>query len=201
MQAGDPDKPAKPESPAKPTRPADARTRGSSGTPGHSPNAHSSHAPHTPNQGRAQGRELALLALCHLESYRQPERSDALEIFWQHAPSEAGDEGAELRGWLKDDEVVAFARRLLTPALARSTEIDAAIEATSRTWRLARMDRVDRNLLRLVAVEMTDLSETPRAVIVAEAVRLASRYGSDRSAPFVNGVAEALAKRLRPGTR
>jgi N utilization substance protein B len=63
------------------------------------------------------------------------------------------------------------------------------------------MDRVDRNLLRLVAVEMIDLSETPRAVIVSEAVRLASRYGSDRSAPFVNGVAEALAKRLRPASK
>lgn len=151
--------------------------------------------------GRAQGRELALLALCHLESYREPERAGALEIFWNHAPSETGEDGAEVRGWLKDPEAVAFARRLLTPALARAAEIDAAIEATSRSWRLARMDRVDRNLLRLVAVEMIDLSETPRAVIVAEAVRLASRYGSDRSAPFVNGVAEALAKRLRPTSK
>jgi transcription antitermination protein NusB len=151
--------------------------------------------------GRAQGRELALLALCHLESYREPERQTALEIFWTHAPSEAGDDGAELRSWLADAEIVGFARRLLTPALARAAEIDAAIEATSRSWRLARMDRVDRNLLRLVAVEMLELADTPRAVIVAEAVRLASRYGSDRSAPFVNGVAEALAKRLRPGAR
>lgn len=151
--------------------------------------------------GRAQGRELALLALCHLESYREPERARALEIFWLNVPSETGDDGAELRTWLADADAVAFARRLLTPALARAAEVDAAIEATSRSWRLARMDRVDRNLLRLVAVEMIDLSETPRAVIVSEAVRLASRYGSDRSAPFVNGVAEALAKRLRPAAK
>ena len=88
--------------------------------------------------------------------------------------------------------------RLLAAALERGPEIDAAIEATSRSWRLARMDRVDRNLLRLVGVEMLAIEDTPRAVIVAEAVRLAARYGSDRSAPFVNGVAEALAKRLRP---
>jgi N utilization substance protein B len=151
--------------------------------------------------GRAQGRELALLALCHLESYRESERAGALEIFWNNVPSETGDDGAELRAWLADADAVAFARRLLTPALARAAEVDAAIEATSRSWRLARMDRVDRNLLRLVAVEMIDLSETPRAVIVSEAVRLASRYGSDRSAPFVNGVAEALAKRLRPASK
>ena len=55
--------------------------------------------------------------------------------------------------------------------------------------------------LRLVGAEMLALPDTPRAVIVAEAVRLASRYGSERSAPFVNGVAEALAKRLRPGSK
>ncbi len=142
--------------------------------------------------------KLALLALCHLESYREPERAQALDIFWTHAPSEAGDDGAELRSWLRDPEATAFARRLLAAALERGPEIDAAIEATSRSWRLARMDRVDRNLLRLVGVEMLAIEDTPRAVIVAEAVRLAARYGSDRSAPFVNGVAEALAKRLRP---
>ena len=148
--------------------------------------------------GRAEGRELALLALCHLESYREPERAQALDIFWTHTPSETGDDGAELRSWLADPEATTFARRLLAPALERGAEIDAAIEATSRSWRLARMDRVDRNLLRLASVEMLAIEDTPRAVIVAEAVRLAARYGSDRSAPFVNGVAEALAKRLRP---
>ncbi len=147
---------------------------------------------------RAHGRELALLALCHLESYRPSERPGALEIFWTHAPSETGDAGADLRGWLADEAVVAFARELLAPVLARGPELDAVLEATSRSWRVSRMDRVDRNVLRLVAAEMTDLSETPRGVILAEAVRLASRYGSERSAAFVNGVAEALARRLRP---
>ena len=151
--------------------------------------------------GRAHGRELALLALCHLESYRDDERARALEIFWNHAPSEAGDDGAEIRSWLADPEALGFARRLLEPVLGRPTEVDAAIEATSRSWRLARMDRVDRNILRLVVAELGDLSETPRAVIVAESVRLASRYGSERSAPFVNGVAEALGKRLRPTSK
>jgi N utilization substance protein B len=155
----------------------------------------------TDRSGRAHGRELALLALCHLESYRDDERARALEIFWNHAPSEAGDDGAEVRSWLADPEALGFARRLLEPVLGRPTEVDAAIEATSRSWRLTRMDRVDRNILRLVVAELGDLSETPRAVIVAESVRLASRYGSERSAPFVNGVAEALGKRLRPTSK
>lgn len=146
---------------------------------------------------RAHGRELALLALCHLESYRPEERARALEIFWSHAPAERDEGGAELRAWLAEPKAVEFARKLLSVASERAAEIDAAIEATSRSWRLARMDRVDRNVLRLAAGESLGLSETPRAVIVAEAVRLASRYGSERSAPFVNGVAQALTARLR----
>jgi N utilization substance protein B len=89
----------------------------------------------------------------------------------------------------------------LTASSERAAEIDAAIEATSRSWRLARMDRVDRNVLRLVGAESLGLSETPRAVIVSEAVRLAARYGSERSAPFVNGVAQALAAKLRGEAR
>jgi N utilization substance protein B len=160
---------------------------------------HNQPAAAKPSRGsRAHGRELALLALCHLESYRPDERAGALEIFWTHAPSEAGDAGADLRAWLADPDAVAFARLLLAPLLARGGETDALLEATSRSWRLSRMDRVDRNVLRLAAAEMTDLAETPRGVILAEAVRLASRYGSERSAAFVNGVAEALARRLRP---
>lgn len=150
---------------------------------------------------RAHGRELALLALCHLESYRPDERTRALEIFWSHAPAEKDEVGAEMRAWLADAKAVEFARKLLALATERGAEVDAAIEATSRSWRLARMDRVDRNVLRLVAVESLGLSETPRAVIVAEAVRLASRYGSERSAPFVNGVAQALLAKIRGESR
>lgn len=146
---------------------------------------------------RAAGRELGLLALCHLESYRGDERPRALEIFWAHPPTENDEANAELRAMFADAKSVEFARRLLAIASERAAEIDAAIEATSRSWRLSRMDRVDRNVLRLVAAESLGLSETPRPVIVSEAVRLASRYGSERSAPFVNGVAQALAAKLR----
>lgn len=146
---------------------------------------------------RVHGRELALLAACHLESYARDERAKALEIFWTHAPSEVGDAGVEVRAWLADPKAVEFAGRLLTIAGERAAELDQAIESTSRSWRLARMDRVDRNVLRLVAAESVGFPDTPRAVIVSEAVRLASRYGSERSGPFVNGVAQALAARLR----
>src|SRR5690606_33511055 len=140
---------------------------------------------------RARGRELGLWMLCHLESHPDGER-EAVELFWREPPAiEAEDpffdgRAEELAPLLVDAGARRYARRL----------IDARIQGVSARWRLARMDRVDRNLLRLAAVELGHES-TPRNVVVAEAVRLAARYGSERSVAFVNALAEALARELR----
>lgn len=147
-----------------------------------------------PGTARARGRELSLLALCHLESYPQDERPAALELLWAHPPGIAGEPPRSL---VDDTQVRAAAQALLSIVLARSAEIDAEIEATSVRWRLDRMDRIERNVLRLATAELLAELETPRGVVIAEAVRLAERYGGERSAPFVNGVAESLARRLR----
>jgi N utilization substance protein B len=151
---------------------------------------------------RARGRELALWLLCHLEARPAEERAEAAELFWREPPTFPGDEeffagvGEQLEATLADSGARRWARRLGDAWLARADEIDGVIEAASERWRLARMDRVDRNVLRLCAVELSG-ERTPRAVVVSEAVRLAARYGSERSAAFVNGLAEALARRLR----
>jgi N utilization substance protein B len=150
---------------------------------------------------RAQGRELGLWILCHLESHPGRER-EAVELFWREPPAiEPGDgffdAGAEeLASLLVDANAGRFARRLVDSFLDHAAQIDARIEGVSARWRMARMDRVDRNLLRIAAVELAHQS-TPRNVVVAEVVRLAARYGSERSVAFVNGLAEALARELR----
>lgn len=147
---------------------------------------------------RPRGRELALAVLCHLESYAPAERAEAVGLVWSSPP--AGDaEGEDAFALLAADAAARrFAEALVTHVIARGAEIDAAIEDTSDRWRLARMDRVDRNVIRLATMELLATPETPRGVIVAEAVRLAGRYGSERSVRFVNGLVEALAARLRP---
>jgi N utilization substance protein B len=148
-----------------------------------------------PRSDRARGRELALLALCHLESYSNEERSEALELLWSNPP---GDPDSDIASLIAAAPARAFADQLLAHSSQRIEELDAAIESVSMSWRLERMDRIDRNVLRLAAAELAHDPETPRAVVLAEAVRLAARYGSERSARFVNGLVEALAQRLRP---
>lgn len=149
-------------------------------------------------EARMRGRELALAVLCHLESYAPGEHAKAIALVLDSPPSgdaEGEDAIATLAG---DPDTRAFATRLTEVWSARREAIDELIDSTSNSWRLARMDRVDRNVLRLAVAELLGCDDTPRAAILSEAVRLASRYGSDRSAPFVNGLVEALARRTRP---
>jgi N utilization substance protein B len=152
--------------------------------------------------GRARGRELALWMLSHLESAEPGSEREAVELFLREPPIlDPSDEflaphANELGSLIGDRVARRFAERLLDAYLLDARSIDAEIEAASQRWRLERMDRVDRNLLRLCAVELRGES-TPRNVVVSEAVRLAARYGSERSPSFVNGLAEALARTLR----
>ncbi len=146
------------------------------------------------NVARARGRELALLTACHLESYPADERPSAYPLLWDNPP---GEDGSELSALLAVEGARAFAGDLVDLMVEHGAELDALIEETSARWRLDRMDRVDRNVLRLATAELRHLPGTPRHVVLSESVRLASRYGSERSAPFVNGLAESLARRLR----
>ena len=70
------------------------------------------------------------------------------------------------------------------------------VQRSSRNWRLERMARVDRNVLRLGTWELLYGEKVPRAVILDEAVELAKRFGSEDSGAFVNGVLDRVATDL-----
>jgi transcription antitermination protein NusB len=111
------------------------------------------------------------------------EAEKAIALFWRNF--EADPEGRTYA-----DEVV----RGITEKLA---EVDAKISAASSNWRIERMTRVDRNLLRLGAWELMFRSDVPRAVVLDEAVELAKSYGTDESSAFVNGVLNQIGEQVR----
>jgi transcription antitermination protein NusB len=84
--------------------------------------------------------------------------------------------------------IVAAVERDLGP-------IDADLESITTNWRLDRLGAIERCVLRLGAAELRQM-DTPARVVLQEAVRLAERFGSEQSAKFVNGVLDALARRL-----
>lgn len=89
------------------------------------------------------------------------------------------------------------ARRLAEGVLAHADELDAGIEAASEHWSVDRMPVIDRTVLRLGLYELRHEQDTPVAVVVNEAVRLAKTYSTQRSGAFVNGVLAALAEQER----
>ncbi len=85
---------------------------------------------------------------------------------------------------------------LLVRTLAAHREtLDAALAEVTTNWRLERLGVIDRCVLRLAAAEL-ERGETPPRVVIQEAVHLAERYGTVQSAKFVNGVLDALARRM-----
>ena len=92
----------------------------------------------------------------------------------------------------------AMAERLARGAQARAAELDEAIGAAATHWRLDRIATVDRTILRLGAYELVAEAETPSAVVLDEAVELAKRFGEGDSPAFVNGVLDAIRRRVRP---
>ncbi len=89
----------------------------------------------------------------------------------------------------------AFASRLIATLADRGPELEAQLAEVTANWRFARLGVIERCVLRLAAAEMAR-GDTPIKVILQEAVRLAERYGTTRSARFVNGVLDAYARQL-----
>lgn len=83
-------------------------------------------------------------------------------------------------------------RTLVSGVLANGEELDEAIGRASDHWSVERMPVVDRAILRLGLYELREVPETPPAVVINEAVRLAKTYSTQRSGMFVNGVLSAL---------
>ncbi len=106
----------------------------------------------------------------------------------------------QIAGHVFDDLAVdagerAFATRLVSTFALHGAELDAALSEVTANWRLERLGAIERSVLRLAAAEFRR-TEAPVKVVIQEAVHLAERYGTARSARFVNGVLDAYARRL-----
>ena len=92
-----------------------------------------------------------------------------------------------------EHEAQLFARELVAATTERSKQLDQLITASSKNWRLDRMSRVDRNILRLGTCELLAFRDVPTKVVINEAVELAKRFGTAESSAFVNGVLDRIA--------
>ncbi|MFT3706515.1 MAG: transcription antitermination factor NusB [Archangium sp.] len=132
---------------------------------------------------RRLGRERSLQALYQLETDTKITPDGALDAAW----TAHDDEGP------RDPDADGFAKELITGVRSHLEEIDKLIEEHSHNWRLDRMQRIDRNVLRIGVFELKYLPEIPRKVTINEAVELAKTFGNEASSSFINGLLDRIA--------
>ena len=158
---------------------------------------------------------------------RRTGRAYALQLLYARDGDASTDLSTAASAWASDFELEIepqaqeFATALVAAATERAKQIDDLIATSSKNWRLERMSRVDRNILRLGACELIASAsknwriermsrvdrnilrlgagellafrDVPVKVVINEAVELAKRFGTAESSAFVNGVLDRIA--------
>lgn len=91
-------------------------------------------------------------------------------------------------------EVLGFTGKLLDTYVRNQKVVNATIEEHSSNWKLSRMATVDRNILRLGAVEILFFADIPKSVTINEYLEISKKYGSEESSGFVNGILDKIEK-------
>ena len=89
-----------------------------------------------------------------------------------------------------------FSDKLAVGAISHLDEIDALIKRRAENWRIQRMAVVDRNLLRLAIYEFLFESDTPKTVVINEALEIARRFSTFEATQFINGILDAIKRDL-----
>lgn len=127
-------------------------------------------------------------------SHRHKGRECALQIMYQV------DLGTESEQAISDffahfalsQEGIDFSNELVRGSTKNLETLDQKIRKHSEKWRLERMSRVDRNILRLAAYELIYTPELPPKVVLDEWIEIAKRFGTESSSAFVNGILDSM---------
>src|SRR3954463_1683370 len=88
-----------------------------------------------------------------------------------------------------------FATKIFRGTVDNLTKIDDMIQAQADNWRLSRMAVVDRNIIRMSVYEFLHENDTPKLVIIDEAIEIAKKFGTQKSSQFINGILDGILKR------
>jgi transcription antitermination protein NusB len=134
---------------------------------------------------------------------RRQARERALQALYQMDVSGGGADDAI--GGLRDnglDEgadagVLHYAEVLVRGVAENLTALDEVIQRHSPNWRIERMARIDRNVLRIATFELIHRPDVPPKVVLNEAIEVAKRFGTEESGAFINGILDKVAKEAR----
>lgn len=132
---------------------------------------------------------------------RSRARAWALQVLYRWESAGAGETIAQALSRVLQTRRVAPQRLSYLDLLLQTLQdhlpdVDRALQSALENWRLDRLSVMDRSILRLSAAELLFLDEIPPKVSIQEGIRMAEAYGGKDSPRFVNGVLDALYKRL-----
>lgn len=128
---------------------------------------------------RRRAREIAVQVLYQMEA-NPLDSQEALELFWRTASASG--------------QVKEFAARIVEGVQQHRKEIDTLIKKHSEHWRLERIDRVDKGILRMGAFELLFCDDIPRKVALNEAIDIGKKFGTEESGAFINGILDKITK-------
>lgn len=131
-------------------------------------------------------RKARICALQMLFQYdiAQPRVDQLTNSYWEAFGDEMGNVARE------------FSNDLALGAIARLDEIDDLIKRRAEHWRIQRMAVVDRNILRLAIYEFLYEGDTPKTVVINEALEIARRFSTFEATQFINGILDAIKRDL-----
>lgn len=133
---------------------------------------------------------------------RRKARELALQMLFENdvagtAPTDMFQRSDDLRN--APEGLRDFTQRLVSGTLEHRDALDEIISRQADHWRLMRMPIVDRNILRMALFELLHEPETPRPVVIDEALEIAKRFSTPRSSQFINGILDGVLKSGRAG--
>ena len=132
--------------------------------------------------GRRKGRELALQMLFQWDLSREL-FANVRSTFWTLNND-------------VDEEVRTFADHLAAGTAEHIDQIDVLLAKHAEHWRVSRMAVVDRNVLRLASFELLFETQTPKAVVINEALEVARKFSTPESIQFINGILDSIRKEI-----
>jgi transcription antitermination protein NusB len=129
---------------------------------------------------------------------RRKARELALQMLFQHDMS--GNQAAEIIATFEElqkskPNTREFATKIFQGTIGNLEKIDDMIQNQAENWRLSRMAAVDRNIIRMSVYEFLHETDTPKLVVIDEAIEIAKKYGTQKSSQFINGILDGILKR------
>ena len=130
---------------------------------------------------RTRARELAMQGLYQLD-IQGTEGLEPLDKFFIEADP--------------DDFVRKLACEWTKGTWKNLQQCDELITASTIQWQFARLSPVDKSILRLAVYQLKFCPDIPPKVVINEAIELAKKFSSEKAPSFVNGVLDAILKKL-----